>query len=145
MTMPMDYQHAAENFDRFLLAVIENAGLTTRNQAYTMVQAVFQVFRRRLDLSDAITFANVLPPLQRAVFVAEWDTGQPRLPFADREAMTLEAQNLRRHHNFAPDTCIRDVALALRRTMNEAALDRVLATLPDGAAEFWGAHVSPPD
>lgn len=137
----MDYQHAAENFDRFLLAAIENAGLTTRNQAYTMVQAVFQVFRRRLTVTDAITFANALPPLQRALFVADWDTSEPQLPFGDREAMTLEAQSLRRHHNFSPDTCIRDVARALRQTTDEAELDRVLAALPKGAAEFWATAV----
>jgi uncharacterized protein (DUF2267 family) len=140
MTMPMDYQDAAANFDRFLLAAIESSGLTTRNQAYTMVQAVFQVFRRRLDLAEAIAFANVLTPLQRALFVADWDTSEPRLPFATRAEMTLEAQSLRRHHNFAPDTCIQDVARALRKTMDAAALDKVLAVLPNGAIAFWADH-----
>jgi len=137
----MEYQHAGEDFERFLLAAIENAGLTTRNQAYTMVQAVFLVFRRRLDLADAIAFANVLPPLQRALFVADWDTSEPRLPLASLAEMTQEAQGLRRHHNFSPDTCIQDVAKALRQTMDEAALDRLLAGWPEEVRNFWAADV----
>ena len=48
-------------------------------------------------------------------------------------------QYLRRHHNFAPASAIADVAAALRRNMDTDKLDRVLATLPKGAADFWKA------
>jgi len=34
---------------------------------------------------------------------------------------------------------VRDVAGALRRHVDQAALDRILAVLPDGAAPFWAA------
>jgi len=47
--MPMEYQHASEDFDRFLRMVIDVSGLPTRNQAYTMVQAVL---RHRLDVGN---------------------------------------------------------------------------------------------
>jgi uncharacterized protein (DUF2267 family) len=40
-------------------------------------------------------------------------------------------------HNYAPDDSIRIVAAALRRNVDQAAFDRVLATLPEGAVEFW--------
>lgn len=53
--------------------------------------------------------------------------------------MTQEVQALRVAHNFAPDTAIHDVAAALRRNIDQAALDRVLAELPQGAAQFWKA------
>ena len=49
----------------------------------------------------------------------------------------MEVQALRADHNFAPETSIRDVAIALRRNVDEAALDRVLARLPEVAAQFW--------
>lgn len=51
--------------------------------------------------------------------------------------MTREAQALRGDHNFSPDTCIRDVAIALRRNVDQVAFNQVLSYLPDGAAEFW--------
>ncbi|MCH8684478.1 DUF2267 domain-containing protein [Pedomonas mirosovicensis] len=137
MTIPMELQHAGEAFEAFLRDARDEAGLPTRNPTYTMVQGVFQVFRRRLSLKDAIRFASVLPPLLRAIFVDEWDVDEPQRPFTDREAMTQEAQDLRRDHNIAPDSCIRDVAVALRRHVDEARFDRLLATLPEGAADFW--------
>lgn len=40
-------------------------------------------------------------------------------------------------HNYAPEDSIRAVARALRRHLDQAAFDRVLATLPPGAAAFW--------
>ncbi len=51
--------------------------------------------------------------------------------------MTKEVQALRDDHNFSSETAIRDVASALRRNVDEAALDRVLAMLPEGALQFW--------
>ena len=53
MTIPMELQHASKDFDRFLTDARGISGLATRHQTYTIVQGVFQVFRRRLDLSDA--------------------------------------------------------------------------------------------
>lgn len=137
MPMPMEYQHTTEDFERFLADVRETSGLTTRNQIYTMVQAVLLTFRRRLSLADAVRFAGVLPPVVRAIFVADWDPEAPLAPFGDRGIWTREAQALRRHHNFAPDTCIVDMARALRRHVDEAAFDGVLAGLPAGARDFW--------
>jgi uncharacterized protein (DUF2267 family) len=139
MPIPMEYQHASEEFERFLQDARELSGLATRNQVYTMTEGVLQTFRRRLTVDDALRFANVLPPVLRAIFVAEWDLREPRLPFADRQAMTAEAQSLRRDHNFSPDSAITDVAAALRKNVDETAFDHVLSTLPVGAKDFWRA------
>ncbi len=137
MPMPMEYQHASEEFERFLRDAISASGLTTRNQAYTMTQGVLQVFRHRLDVSDALRFADILPPILRAIFVSDWDIHAPRRPFERRELMTAEVQSFRCDHNFSPGTAIKDVATALRKNLSEAELDRVLAALPKEAVEFW--------
>ena len=137
MPVPAEYSRAADDFYEFLVDARDTAQLATTHQAYTMVQGVLQAFRRRLELRDAILFASVLPVGLRALFVADWDTGEPRRPFEDRAVMTREVQALRAEHNFAPETAISDVARALRRHVDEGALNRVLAGLPKGAAEFW--------
>jgi uncharacterized protein (DUF2267 family) len=137
MTVPMELQYASRDFEEFLADAREISGLATRNPTYTMVQGVLQTFRRRLEIKEAILFANVLPPILRAIFVADWDVDEPKRPFGSRESMTQEVQSLRKDHNFSPDSAIRDVAAALRRHIDDVALDRVLATLPDGAADFW--------
>jgi uncharacterized protein (DUF2267 family) len=137
MTMPSKYVRASMDFENFLVAALDTSGLSTRNQAYTMTQGVFQTFRRRLDLESAIRFANVLPPVLTAIFVADWDTNEPIVPFSERAAMIREAQALRGDHNFSPDTCIRDVASALRKCIDKDALNHILSSLPEGAADFW--------
>jgi uncharacterized protein (DUF2267 family) len=102
-----------------------------------MTQGVFQSFRRRLTPRDALRFASVLPPVLRALFIADWDLDEPQQPFMDRDRMSDEVKSLRRDHNFSPDSAIRDVAVALRKNVDEAAFDNVLASLPEGSAEFW--------
>lgn len=139
MTLPSEYQRASQEFEKFMVDARDISGLATTNMAYTMVQGVLQAFRRRLSVRDAALFANVLPAVVRAIFVADWNTDEPRRAFEDRAAMTKEVQALRAAHNFAPDTAIQDVATALRRNIDETALDRVLAKLPEEAVQFWRA------
>jgi uncharacterized protein (DUF2267 family) len=135
--VPVEYQQSRIAFYDFLTDARDQALFQDTHPVYTMAQGVLQAFRRRLDLKDAIRFANVLPVGLRALFVADWDPDEPRRAFEDRETMTREVQNLRPLHNYAPDDSIAIVARALRRNVDEEAFDRVLATLPEGAVEFW--------
>ncbi|MDH5526646.1 MAG: DUF2267 domain-containing protein [Nitrospirota bacterium] len=137
MPVPSEYGRAADHFYDYLVDARDTAGLWSTHVAYTMTQGVFQVFRRRLAFKDAIAFANVLPVCLRALFVTDWDVDEPTRPFEDRVAMTREVQALRPDHNFASETAIRDVASALRRHVDAEAFDTLLATLPEGAAQFW--------
>lgn len=139
MPLPMEYQHASDDFERFLADARERADLVTRNQTWTMVDAVLRVFRRRLTASEGLRFAEVLPPVLRAMFVTDWDVDAEPVPFADRAAMTEEVQAVRGNHNFAPDTAIACVAGALRAAVDPQAFERVLETLPAGARDFWAA------
>ncbi len=137
MPLPMEYQHASDDFERFLADARERADLVTRNQTWTMVDAVLRVFRRRLTVADGLRFAEVLPPLLRAMFVIDWDVGAAPVPFATREAMTAEVQAVRGNHNFAPDKAIACVAAAVWAAVERAAFARVLAELPEGARDYW--------
>ena len=137
MTIPLEIQRATEEFDKFLHMARDEAGLATRNQAYTMVEAVLLTFRHRLDVDQAIRFAAILPPVLRAIFVANWDIVEAKRPFQNRQALTREVQSLRKDHNFAPDSAIYDVAKALRAHIDQVELDDFLAGLSDEAREYW--------
>ena len=137
VTIPMEFQRASEDFEAFLRDARDISGLSTRNQTYTMAQAVLVTFRCRLSVIDAIRFANILPPVLRALFVTDWDPGEPQREFRDRADLTREVLSLRRDHNFSPETAIWDVATALRRHVDETALDDLLGHMPRGAAQFW--------
>lgn len=137
MPMPSAYRYADRAFRAFLDDVKDRTGLATDHMAYTAVDGVLRTFRRRLTPAQGIAFANVLPATLRAIFVFDWDVTAPPAPFAARANLAKEVQALRRHHNFAPDDAIDAVAWALRRTIDARDLDRVLATLPEGARDFW--------
>jgi uncharacterized protein (DUF2267 family) len=135
--MPMEYQRASEAFEAFLADAKAESGLATRNQTYTMVQAVLQAFRHRLDVAEAIRFADGLPPVLRAIFVADWDPALPKRPFGTPADWLADVRALRPDHNFSPDTAVRDVAVALGRNVDPARWEAALARLPPAAREFW--------
>ncbi len=137
MPIPAEYARASDQFYDFLVDARDAADLGSTHQAYTMVQGVLQVFRRRLDTSQAIRFSSVLPPLLKALFVSDWDLSSPRKAFGSAAEMTREVRSLRTAHNFSPDTAIVDVARVLKKYIDQEAFSRVLSELPDGAAEFW--------
>ncbi len=60
MPYPAEYQQANHHFAKFLSDTKEESYLGSVHQAYTMIQGVFNVFRRRLTLEDAIIFNEVL-------------------------------------------------------------------------------------
>ena len=137
MPIPAEYQRIHDHLYQFLLDTRELAGLGSTHQAYTMIQGVFQTFRRRLKLHDSILFSNILPAGIRALFVAEWDPDEPQLEFGHRSIMLSEVKSLRSDHNFSTDTAIRDVARALRKIVDLHLFEAVMLKLPAGAIEFW--------
>ena len=138
----MEYRYASRDFDRFLDDARRELDLATGHMTYTVVQSVLTVFRRRLTVEQAIAFAQVLPPVLRAIFVDEWEPGGSPLDFSDRATLTREVQAYRGDHNLAPDSAIADVVAALRRHVDVKSFDAVLAQLPAGAVDFWsvGPH-----
>ena len=138
MPVPMAYRTASKDFDAFLADIRDTCMLQTLHQAYHTLRAVLHVFRSHLTVEDALVFANILPPVTRAVFVEDWVPADNPAPFPGREALQAEVKAIRPDHNLAPDSAIADVASALRRSSIDCRdLDRVLQALPDGAAEFW--------
>lgn len=136
MTVPFEYQNAQRHFQAFLVAVKEAADHETTNQAFTTVDAVFRVFAIRLNAADRLAFARMLPPLLRALFLEAEPAPEPR-PFLTHDEMTAEVLKIREHHNFSPANSISLVAQELQRVVGPAQLDRVLKTLPAGAADYW--------
>ena len=144
MPMPWTYRHASKEWRAFLDDAKERMSLESDNMAYTAVDAVFQVFRRRLTAQEGLEFASVLPTVLRAIFVYSWDVSEPRASFEDRETLISEVKNVRVNHNLTPDNAIEATAWAVRRCTNERDFERVLAKLPNEARDFWHVDVSDP-
>ena len=144
MPMPWTYRHASKEWRAILDDLKDRMDLTSDNMAYTAMDGVLQVFRRRLTAQQGLDFASVLPAVPRAVFVAGWQVEDPPLPFPEREALVREVKTVRQNHNLTPDNAIEATAWSLRRNTSKAELERVLARRPDGAVSFWHVEVADP-
>lgn len=137
MTVPQEYVHASRDFDRFMDDFLEISMLATHHQAYAILRAVLHVFRDHLTTTDALAFAEILPAVLRAIFVEDWRPVSNPPPFPGRQTLIEEVRANRRDHNLASESSISDVAAALRRNIDRTNLDRALARLPPGAADYW--------
>lgn len=137
MPMPQDYQTASQIFDRILEQVKDELSLATRNQAYTTLQAVLFVFRRRLTPDQVLQFADILPAMIRAIFVADWETAGQSANFRSRDELTREVQSFRRNHNFSPDNAISGVAKVIKTLVDANRFDAVLQSISTDAVAYW--------
>ncbi len=142
--IPWTYRYASRDFGSFLSDAKQRMDLVSDNSTYTAVDAVFQVFRRRLTVEQGLAFAGALPSVLCAIFIREWDVTRKPVSFSSREVMSREAQQVRKHHNLTPDNAIEATAWALRRHVDQRDLDRVLEALPLAAREYWHVDVSDP-
>lgn len=144
MPMPWTYRHASKEWRAILNDLKDRMSLVSDNSAYTAMDGVLQVFRRRLTAQQGLDFASVLPAIPRAVFVSGWHLCEQPPPFVSRAALIAEVKKIRQHHNLTPDNAIEATAWSLRRYTNKIDLERVLARLPVGAVEFWHVDVADP-
>jgi uncharacterized protein (DUF2267 family) len=105
--------------------------------AWNRVVGVMHTFRRHLHRRQVVRFADVLPPVLRALFVEGWDVEAEPPPFPSRAALLAEVRSVRPAHNFSPHDAIAAVAAALRRHVDPEAFERVLADLPPDARAYW--------
>lgn len=137
MPMPWTYRQATREWQAFLIDAKNAMELTSDHSTFTAIEGVLRAFRCRLTPQQAIDFAQVLPSVVRALFVANWQLeDHPKDP-GSRADWTTEAIALRPHHNLTPANCVEATALALRNSVLRDDLDRVLTHLPAFATEFW--------
>jgi len=137
MPVPFEYQNTSLEFERFMVDARDLAGLATTNMAWNMVVGVLHAFRSRLTVKQALLFADVLPPVVRAIFIENWNTDEPVRQFTAGTELLAQVRSVRPEHNFSPENAVAAVAQALRKHVDNEAFDRVLLTLPAGAKEFW--------
>lgn len=136
MPMPYTYRHASAEFRLFLDTARAAMALDSDNTTFTATEGVLLCFRRRLTVDQALRFADVLPAVLRALFLARWHPELPA-PWGSRVAQIAEAKALRPHHNMTPDTCIDAVAEALTTQVLALDLASVLAAIGPEAQAFW--------
>ena len=118
--------------------------MTSDNMTYTAVQGVLLTFRRRLAPREVMAFADLLPAVLRALFVAGWDPEAPPVPWARprRRWRPRPAPCARTTTSRRPRPIARSPALCAR-TIRQLDLDRVLAAIGPEAQAFWHVDDAP--
>jgi len=137
VTLPFEYQNPTLQFERFMVDARDCANLPTTNMAWNMVVGVLHAFRWRLTVNQALSFAAVLPPMVRALFIEDWDPEQAVVPFGEPADWLADVRSVRPKHNFSPPDAVAAVATALRRHVDAKAFERALANLPVEASRYW--------
>ncbi|MCD2174052.1 DUF2267 domain-containing protein [Rhizobium sp. C4] len=137
MPMPQDYFQASRDFEAFMASLKRISLLQTTHQCYTMVEAVFHALRSHMSAREALAFADLLPPVLRAIFVSDWDIDVPVLPMTDRAGLQREILALRHNHNLSTPSALEDVGAALRENMEPEKFARLLDIMPAELAGFW--------
>lgn len=137
MTVPMEFRTAQRDFDAFMIALRDRVMLQTTHQTYTMLDAVFRVFRKRLTLREFACFADGLPPLLRALFIKEWDPEAPIERFGTRQQHAAEILAVRQDHNLSTPTAIDEVRETLREQLGQDRFDALMGVLSPDARAFW--------
>lgn len=138
MTVPQEYSQASRDFEQILVDVRDHAMISTTHRAFTTLEAVLCVFRRRLTVAQGLEFSGLLKVGLRALFITDWDVGEPVLPFETMKDMQAEVMSLRHNHNLSPPTAINDVVMALRLHIDEVRLVAFLKSVSPHALIFWG-------
>ncbi len=145
MPMPFEYQNASRQFEKFMVDARDQAGLATTSMAWNMVVGVLWAFRSVLTVEEALRFADVLPPVLRAIFVERWNVSQAVQPLGDHQAVLAQIRSVHREHNFSPENAVQVLFSALRQAVGPEVLDAVLERLPPHASEFWRLGRPPPE
>ena len=133
MPMPHEITQASKQFMELLGALKERALLQTHNQCYAMLRAVLHEFRCYMTVDQAIAFAGALPPVTRAIFVADWrPADKPPPPPSPPEFTDAVVKRLAPHH-IPPDSIVGDVFAVLAARMAAGAID----PLPAGLKKLW--------
>ena len=117
MPLPTAYRHATKDWQAFLVDAREKLGNMSDNSAYTAVDGVLQVFRRRLTAQQGLDFAAVLPSVLRAIFVNNWKLAERPAPFSERLELLSEVKQVRVNHNLTPDNAIEATATTGREPL----------------------------
>ena len=137
MTIPPEITQASTQFMELLGALKERASLQTHTQCYAILRAVLHEFRGYMTTAQAIAFAGGLPPVVRAIFVADWRPDEaPPPPLAPREFTAAVVKRLSPHH-VPPDSIVSDVFALLASRADPARTAVAVDNLPAGLQRLW--------
>ncbi len=102
-----------------------------------MLRAVLHEFRGYMTVTQAIAFAGGLPPVTRAIFVADWRPDEAPPPPPERQDFAAAVVKRLAPHHVPPDSIVSDVFAVLASRADPAKTAVAVEALPAGLQRLW--------
>ncbi|QIK77998.1 DUF2267 domain-containing protein [Sphingomonas piscis] len=136
MGHPYDVEHATQLHIEWCQSLMERSGLGTTHRAAPQMHAVMLELRDSLEPRSAVEIANVLPALERGLFLENWRLDQPARPVPDAETFKARVHDRVKGHHAPLDTLVEDVFWVLREKLGTKS-DVIERNLPVALQDLW--------
>lgn len=139
MTQPYDVEFASGQYQKWLVALKDQAMLATLNQAQAMMRAVMHELRDSVADEDALEIANALPALARGIMLEGWRLGGPKHEAVSADAFHRRLVARLGAHQPPPDDLAKAAFAVWREALPPKAARTVAAKLPAALKPLWPA------
>ncbi|WP_375201191.1 DUF2267 domain-containing protein [Hyphococcus sp.] len=139
MTQPHDVEFASEQYQKWLVALKDEAMLATLNQAQAMMRGVMEELRDSVSDEDALAIANTLPALARGIMLEGWRLGGEKHVIASPDHFHRRLVSRLEPHQPPPDGLAAAVFAVWRKALPPEKARAVLERLPAALRSLWPA------
>jgi uncharacterized protein (DUF2267 family) len=136
MGHPYDIERATDLHTEWCQSLMARSGLGTTHRAGPQMRAVMLELRDSLEPRSVIAIANVLPALERRIFLGGWSLDYTPRAVPDADAFAARVYERVKGHHEPLDTLVSDVFWVLNEKLgSEAAV--IANHLPPALKPLW--------
>ncbi len=139
MGHPIDVERASQMHTEWCVELAKRAGLVTTHQAGPQMRAVMLELRQALEPNAVLAIANVLPALERGIFLEEWSLDYTPKKVLDAEKFFGQVYERLKAHHSPPRTIVSDVFWLLQTKLSPNKAGIIRDRLPEPLANLWPA------
>ena len=137
MAHPADIAQASERHVEWCRALAARMGVATTHQSAPQMRAVMHELRRSLAPDETLKVANVLPALERGIFLEGWSLDQAPVPIPDAKDFAARVYDRVKAHHFLVPTLVSDVFWLWQTKLPEKDAKTIRKCLPPALATLW--------
>lgn len=137
MGHPVDIERASQMHIEWCVDLAKRAGLVTTHQAAPQMRAVMMELRAALEPHAVLAIANVLPALERGIFLEGWTLDHALREVPDEQTFFERVYERVKSHHSPPRSIISDVFWLLQAKLGPEKANVIREQLPSALVGAW--------
>ena len=137
MGHPYDVERATDLHMEWCRVLMDRADLGTTHRAAPQMRAVMLELRDCLEPRAVVAIANVLPALERGIFLENWDLEYEVRPVTDAETFKERVYDRVKAHHARSETIVEDVFWVLNKMLEPSRAEVIRRSLPPLLLPLW--------